>query len=236
MPGTAADGLTFVDQFGGVSRPGRGSSNPTTSRSTGRHVYVADGSNTGSDVHAQRATPAPVRHVRRGRLRAENRGRSRGGLGDSVRRRPERRASCSSTRRAFREGLGLGRRQRGDAFETCTAASLCEIGTSVNSGTKIGGFFNPQTLAVDAGGDVYVSEFAGDQRIQRFDPTPIVSFVTGWARPVPRPASSRGRPAWRSTRRRTSSSPTATTPASRSSPRPAASFRPSARPAPATGS
>ena len=84
---------------------------------------------------------------------------------------------------AFVRGWGWSVDTAADALETCTASSGCEIGTAVDSATRNGGFFSPHAIAVDAAGDVYVSEFAGDQRVQRFDPAPIVSYVAGWGSP-----------------------------------------------------
>ena len=54
-------------------------------------------------------------------------------------------------------------------FEICTAQTLpCFIGTS---GSGAGQFFNPVGVAVDGANNVYVSEFAGQQRVQKFTST-----------------------------------------------------------------
>ena len=72
----------------------------------------------------------------------------------------------------FVRGWGWGVDSAADAFQTCTAASLCEIGTAVDSRVKAGGFATPQAIAVDASGDVYVSDFAIGQQVQRYRPAP----------------------------------------------------------------
>ena len=188
MPGTAAADLAFVDQFGGGTGPGPGQfSNPDDLAVDGPgNLYVADGSN--NRVQVFTASGQFVRQFGTGGEDAGEMNTTNGVAVDSagnvyVADRGNSRVLQFDSAGGFVKGWGWGVDSAADAFQTCTAASLCEIGTSVNSGTKLGGLFIPQAIAVDTGGDVYVSEFAGDQRVQRYDPAPIVSYVTGWGAP-----------------------------------------------------
>ena len=243
MPGTAAAAeLTFVSKFGGGTGPGPGqfSNADDLAVDSAGNVYVADGSN--NRVQVFTAGGQFVRQFGTGGEDAGEMNTANGVAVDSagnvyVADRGNSRVMQFNSAGSFVKGWGWGVDSAADAFQTCTAASLCEIGTSVNSGTKLGGLFIPQAIAVDAGGDVYVSEFAGDERVQRYDPAPIVSYVTGWGAPGSAPGQF-ARPAGLALDSTASNIFVADRDNSRvrSSPRPAASSRRSARPAPARDS
>ena len=191
-PGTAsAADLTFVGQFGGVIGPGQGQfSNPDdVAVDAAGTVYVADATN--SRIQVFTASGQFVRQfgtfgVDAGELTNPNAVAVDSAGNAYVADRSNHRVMQFDSAGNFVRGWGWSVDTPADALETCTTASGCEIGTAVNSSTKNGGFFSPQAIAVDAGGDVYVSEFAGDQRVQRFDPSPgagPVAFVTGWGSP-----------------------------------------------------
>jgi sugar lactone lactonase YvrE len=193
MPGTAAADLTFVDQFGGGSGSGPGQfANPDDlAVDSAGNIYIPDGSN-----HRVQVFNADGQFLRQfgtfgsdaGELANPNAVAVDSDGNAYVADRSNARVMQFDKAGVFVKGWGWGVDSAADAFQTCTAASLCEIGTSVNSGTKNGGFFNPHAIAVNAGGGVYVSEAAGDQRVQAFDPTtPIVSYFTGWGAPGSQP-------------------------------------------------
>jgi len=194
MPGTAAaQEFEFLGQFGGAGGAGPGQfSGPDDLAVDGAgRIYVADGSNNRVQVFT-----ADGQFVRQFGTLGQDAGEMSFANGVAVDAagnvyvadRGNARVMMFNSAGGFVKGWGWGVDSAADSFQTCTAASLCEIGTSVNSGTKVGGFFNPQAIAVDAGGDVYVSEFAGDQRVQRFNPrTTTVTFVDGWGAPGSQP-------------------------------------------------
>jgi DNA-binding beta-propeller fold protein YncE len=189
VPGsaTAAD-LTFVGQFGGVigSGPGQFTNPDDVAVDAAGNVYVADTTNN----RIQKFTAAGqfisqfgTFGTDAGELTNPNAVAVDSAGNAFVADRSNHRVMQFDASGAFVRGWGWSVDTAADAFETCTAASLCEIGTAVNSNTKNGGFFSPHAIAVDGAGDVYVSEFAGDQRVQRFRPGPTVTFVAGWGAP-----------------------------------------------------
>ena len=194
MPGTAAaQGLTgelqFVSKFGGGSGTGDGQfANPDDlAVDRAGNIYIPDGSN-----HRVQVFNAEGLFLRKfgthgvdaGELTNPNAVAVDADGNAYVADRSNARVMMFNSAGSFVKGWGWGVDSAADSFQTCTTASLCEIGTSVNSATKVGGFFNPQAIAVDAGGDVYVTEAAGDQRVQRFNPrTTNVTWVAGWGTP-----------------------------------------------------
>ena len=187
---SAAD-FTFIGQFGGVIGPAQGQfDNPDDlAVDSAGNVYVADTSND----RIQKFTAAGQFLMQFGTI-----GAGAGQLTNPnavavdsqgnayVADRSNHRVMQFDSAGVFVRGWGWSVDDAAGAFQVCTSASGCEIGTAVNSGTSPGGFFSPEAIAVDAAGDVYVSEFAGDQRVQRFNPGPTptdVTHVTGWGSP-----------------------------------------------------
>jgi hypothetical protein len=66
----------------------------------------------------------------------------------------------------------------GTGFEVCTVAADCEAGTAGGLG---GGFFQPDGVATDAAGNVYVADTV-NQRIQKFDSSG--GFRRAWGKDV----------------------------------------------------
>ena len=188
-PGTAAAAdLTFVSKFGGGTGAGPGQfSGPDDLAADGAgNIYVADGSNNRVQVFT-----AGGQFVRQFGTLGQDAGEmsfANGVAVDSagnvyVADRGNARVMQFNSAGGFVRGWGWGVDSAADAFQTCTAASLCEVGTAVDSRLKPGGFATPQAIAVEAGGEVYVSDFAIGQQVQRYRPGPIVSYITGWGGP-----------------------------------------------------
>ncbi len=76
-------------------------------------------------------------------------------------------------------GLGVDSGSGTAGPEVCTAAEAPCFG-GFTAGTP-GAFVNPRGVAVDATGNVFVSEFFGQQRVQKF--TSAGAFVTAWGSP-----------------------------------------------------
>ena len=155
--------------------PAQGSSRtPTTSRSIGPATSTSPmARTTGSRCSPPVGIPAPVRHarVRRGRTDIANAVAVDAAGNVYVADRGNARVMMFNSAGSFVKGWGWGVDSAADAFQTCTAASLCEIGTSVDSRTESRRVLHvPQAIAVDAGGDVYVSEPPAASRSSGTDP------------------------------------------------------------------
>jgi sugar lactone lactonase YvrE len=183
-PGTAAaDDLTFVGKLGGVigSAPGQFINPEDLAVDTAGNVYVADTSNN----RIQKLTANGQFLLQFGTLGDDPgeltnpTGIAVDAAGNSyVADRSNQRVMQFNSAGAFVRGWGWGVADGSDGFQTCT--TTCQAGLAVESGTDPGGFFLPHAIAVDSSGGVYVSEFAGDERVQRFAPP---GFVAGWGSP-----------------------------------------------------
>ena len=183
---TAAE-LTLVGQFGGVSGSGPGQfANPDDlAVDSSGNVYVPDGSNNRVQkftATGQYLTEFGTLGTGAGQLTNPNAVAVDSAGNVYVADRSNHRVMQFNSAGGFVRGWGWSVDDAANAFQVCTTSSACEIGTAVNSATNNGGFSAPQAIAVDAAGVVYVSEFFGDQRVQRFT-TPAVTPVGGWGSP-----------------------------------------------------
>jgi hypothetical protein len=162
-----AEADTLVTQWGGPPGAGPGQfANPTDlAVGAGGQVYVADSDNyrvqrftadgafagqwgTRGTAAGQFSTPSGVATDAAGNVYVADRGNQR-----------VQKFSADGT---FQRAWGWGVATGAQAFEICTASCLQGL-----AGTGPGELFLPQTLTVDAAGNVYVTEFANN-RVQRF--------------------------------------------------------------------
>lgn len=86
-------------------------------------------------------------------------------------------APAQATDGTFNRAIGLGVNPTGSGgtFDVCTAATICIAG---RNGTRGGEFTDPEGVATDAAGNVWVAETNG-QRIQKLDPSGKFLFALG---------------------------------------------------------
>jgi hypothetical protein len=72
-------------------------------------------------------------------------------------------------------GAGVNPTGSGGSFDVCTAATICIAG---ENGTRGGEFNDPEGVATDAAGNIWVAETNG-QRIQKLDPSGKFLFALG---------------------------------------------------------